>query len=197
MKCSAEGCALDAKAKGLCMKHYTRLRRTGVITTKRLTGDFWSKVRRGDQSACWPWLGFTRGSGHGLTSHKGLPMHTSRKAWLLSNGPIPRGLCVCHKCDNKVCCNPAHLYLGTQADNILDHHEKPPFEERGPRDRNTLLTKEQLDMLWKMRRGGAKLRDCADFFGVHMATIAKYITAVRRAKLERNRQSVRDHARTI
>jgi DNA-binding CsgD family transcriptional regulator len=192
VKCSVEECEGDSRAKGLCLKHYVRMKRTGKLTTTRRMGDFWSKVKRGTPEECWPWLGFTRESGHGLTSHKGLPMHTSRKAWILSNGPIPRGLFACHKCDNKVCCNPDHLYLGTAADNALDQFEKPPFELRGPRGRRTLLTERELQTLWKMRRErGASLRECADRFGVHTHTICKYITNMRRAKLERLRQLVR------
>jgi len=197
VKCSAEDCNTEAYAKGLCAKHYVRMRRTGVLTTTRHMGDFWSKVKRGEPSECWPWTGFTRESGHGLTSHKGLPMHTSRKAWFLTRGAIPPGLVVCHKCDNKVCCNPDHMYLGTPADNALDHFEQPAFEDRGARTRRTLLTEKDLERLWKMRAGGAFLKDCAAHFGVHIATICKYITAARKAKLESKRQNDSGDSRAI
>lgn len=199
MKCSVEGCEREVVCKGVCTKHYMRMRRTGVLTTVRRMGDFWDKVRKGTPQECWPWTGYTRESGHGLTSMKGLPMLASRKAWVLTNGGITRGLVVCHKCDNALCCNPDHMYLGTPADNALDHHENPPFDQRGPRGRGTSLTAAQLEKLWKMRQGGAQLRECAATFNVHIATICRYITQVRKAKLEANRrarQAVTDPSQT-
>lgn len=47
-----------------------------------------------------------------------------RFAWELTNGPIPDGMNVLHACDNRACCNPAHLFLGTQKDNMIDMHAK-------------------------------------------------------------------------
>jgi len=56
--CSAPGCDRPAKAKGYCMRHYARIRRTGILGTKRRMGDFWTKVKRGAPDECWPWTGF-------------------------------------------------------------------------------------------------------------------------------------------
>lgn len=47
-----------------------------------------------------------------------------RAAWVEASGPIPLGILVCHRCDNPPCCNPAHLFLGTQSDNIKDGYAK-------------------------------------------------------------------------
>lgn len=190
-QCTADGCVRPILCKGYCSRHYMRLRRTGQLATVRHTGDFWDKVKKGEPSECWPWTGYIKpGTQHGLTSYKSLPMHTSRKAWLLTKGPIPRGLCVCHKCDNGACCNTDHMYLGTAADNALDTHEQPPFDQRGPRDRSTILAGPQLDELWRMRRHGATLKECGKHFNVHFSTIARYVTEVRRRKLVQMRQRV-------
>ena len=50
----------------------------------------------------------------------GMKSRRSREAWELANGPIPDGMFVCHTCDNPPCCNPAHLFLGTPSENVLD-----------------------------------------------------------------------------
>lgn len=150
---------------------------------------FWKKVKRGAESECWPWVGYKLKSGHGLTSHMSLPTLTSRKAWLLTHGQIENGLCVLHRCDNADCCNPAHLYLGTRADNMFDHFGKTPAAERAPRGRPFMLRPDQLEELYRMRRDGKKLKDCAAHFGVHVATVVRYVTAVRRQKFERLRSA--------
>ncbi len=190
--CSVEGCNREVICKDLCQRHYMRLRRTGRLDTVRKTGSFWEKVQKGSPTDCWPWTGFRKSSGHGLTSIKGHPMHTSRKAWILTHGPIADDMQVLHKCDNAVCCNPDHMYLGTRIDNILDRWEQPAHEDRGARDakRRFMLTDEQLGLMWEMRKHGATLRECAAKFNVHMATVARYITAVRKQRLQELRARV-------
>lgn len=147
-------------------------------------GDFWDKVKRGAADECWPWTGFVKSSGHGLTSIRGLPMHTSRKAWILTHGPIANGLCVNHRCDNAICCNPAHMYLGSRSDNAIDQWAQLPPEQRGRGVRLCMLSDEQLAKLWEMRKYGATLKQCAEAFGVHITTVMRYITIVRREKVK-------------
>ena len=81
--------------------------------------------RRLDKSGkCWVWQGCC-GSGYGrINSRTGVRLYTHRVAWELANGPIPDGLFVLHDCDNPPCCNPAHLHLGTQADNVRERDER-------------------------------------------------------------------------
>lgn len=79
---------------------------------------FWSKVdRTGD---CWPWTGCKNWAGYGKVGVENQLKGTHRVAWELTNGPIPDGLHVCHRCDNPPCCNPDHLFLGTRSDNMRD-----------------------------------------------------------------------------
>ena len=158
---------------------------------------FWEKVSRGANSDCWPWRGFRKPSGHGLTTYKSEPIHASRKAYILTHGPISSKVCVLHRCDNAACCNPSHLYPGTRADNMIDRFGNEAPEDRAPRGRPTVLDETQLEKLWKLRRHGATLKECAAEFGVHIATVGRYITAVRRQKLEKlraNRMSFRKSA---
>lgn len=156
---------------------------------------FWDRVAKGKPDECWPWLGYQRPSGHGLTSLDSLPIHASRKAWILTHGPITGDQCVNHKskkvCElQAVCCNPAHMYLGTRADNMVDRWTNTAADERGGPGRPTALDETQLAELWKMRREGATLNACAQHFGVHVATICRYITAIR-AKTSAKLRAVR------
>jgi hypothetical protein len=92
--------------------------------------DFWSQVNVGKEAECWEWIGEDwykglkgmYGVARSVVSGKKTTAH--RVAWELTNGPIPKGLFALHKCDNKPCCNPNHLFIGTQSDNIQDASNK-------------------------------------------------------------------------
>lgn len=82
---------------------------------------FWDKVdRSGGAAACWLWTGSQKPTGYGQVSLKGRVYLAHRVAWTLTHGAIPDGLGVLHHCDNPPCCNPAHLFLGSQGDNSAD-----------------------------------------------------------------------------
>lgn len=90
---------------------------------------FWPRVRkleyatRPDLGPCWIWIGQRRNSdGYGGVKVPGTARNVSvhRISWELENGPVPNGLLVLHKCDNRPCVRPSHLFLGTQTDNMRD-----------------------------------------------------------------------------
>jgi hypothetical protein len=86
---------------------------------------FWSKVdKSGGPDACWVWIAKARcqsGTGYGnFGISQGKYIHAHRQAWELTKGKIPEGLHGCHKCDNVLCCNPSHLFLGSHVENMDD-----------------------------------------------------------------------------
>lgn len=85
---------------------------------------FWSKVEVRGMDECWTWVANTTPTGYGMFWFKGKMRRAHRVAWILTNGPIPDGLCVCHRCDNPGCMNPQHLFLATQEGNIQDRVQK-------------------------------------------------------------------------
>lgn len=85
---------------------------------------FWSKVDKKSEDECWGWFGFKSKYGRSHFRVKDKKYFIHRISWVIHNGEIPEGLCVCHACDNPTCTNPAHLFLGTQKDNILDMEAK-------------------------------------------------------------------------
>ena len=88
-------------------------------------------------TGCWLWTGCRHHQGYGRIGWLGTVTKTHRVAYTLFIGPIPDGMFVLHHCDNPPCCNPDHLYIGTQTDNMRDRkerdrHNAPRGSKAGP-----------------------------------------------------------------
>lgn len=146
------------------------------LVANTLTERFWRKVDKtpgqgiGD---CWMWKNRVSGSGYGqfrLDPKKG-HQSASRVSYLLTYGEIPDNAVVCHRCDFRACCNPAHLYLGNQSDNLIDMVMKG----RGPsgeKNHEAKLTKSDVEQIKKLVNDGVAQHLIASQFNVTQSCIS-------------------------
>ncbi len=127
-KCTIEECENWAFGNGLCSKHYSTNIRHGNPNHTRANAEERYHLAYSKTDGCWNWIKGTTRDGYGkfTTCKKGKKTTwiASRFGWILLHGEIPKGMLVCHTCDNPLCQNPAHLFLGTPKDNMLDKVKK-------------------------------------------------------------------------
>ena len=149
-----------------------------VRKKKMLEERFYSYVDFGDdEDSCFEWLGSKNQYGYGWFHKHGHNVQAHRLAYEISKGPIPENLCVCHKCDNPACVNPAHLFIGTKKDNNQDCNKKGRRNQpSGERHGSAKLTEEDVkDIRIAYSLGGCIQKDIAETFGVHRITISKIV----------------------
>ena len=140
---------------------------------------FKSKLSSPDERGCMNWMGCDNGNGYGVISagedHKPRNMISSRFAWVAEFGPIPDGMLVCHHCDNRKCCNPAHLFLGKHKENNNDSKSKGR-NQRGIRHWNARLSEEQIMTIRSMKfKHGDKKRVAAQY-GINPDTLTRILS---------------------
>lgn len=139
---------------------------------------FWAKVRM--SLFCWEWTAAKDGHGYGVQRIGGKNILAPRVSWMIHFGPIPDGLCVLHRCDNPLCVNPAHLFLGTKLDNMRDmigkgraRHDVTPRGEAHPQAR---LTVDQVREIRRRVSAGESRKAVAVDLGVDKTTVAKIVS---------------------
>jgi hypothetical protein len=125
-------------------------------------------------SGCWNWTSYRNKNGYGQTFFNGKYIGAHRASYLAFIGDISNGMHVCHKCDNRACVNPDHLFLGTNQDNINDKVAK------GRQSRNSMpgsshpmakLNEDQVELILKMVNSGTPCIEVAKLFHVTDSTI--------------------------
>lgn len=135
---------------------------------------FWSHVKIEGPDDCWLWTGCLLGGGYGGFRVKAKTVRAHRQSWILTHGEIPDGLYVLHKCDNRKCVNPDHLFLGTQQDNMDDMTLKGR-QAKGESNGEAKLTAAQITQIRHYHKCGNSQRTIARLFGVNQRTIGGVI----------------------
>lgn len=171
----------QSASQGSCIRH--RCNSPSCVNPRHLFLETqWCPQERGtsiflsmiavDTEECVRWPYF-KSKGYGRVKFKGKSWGAHVLSWMISNGkPVPKGLCVCHKCDITDCINPKHLFLGTYQDNSSDMVNKRRHRF-GERHMDAKLTADNVREIRISKQSGRKL---AKIFGVIQATISKVRT---------------------
>lgn len=135
---------------------------------------FWELVDKGDGTGCWDWKGSFGEGGYALLATRKFGNRAARISYILHYGSIPRGLYVCHHCDNPRCVRPEHLFLGTPHDNVADMIEKGRHAH-GERHWKSKLTESDIPAIRALRAAGLSQQKIADRYGVSQETIGRII----------------------
>jgi len=160
---------------------------------------FWSKVDK--SNCCWVWNGAVGKSGYGIVGYQYRNWLAHRLAYFFTFGDIPDGMCICHSCDNKLCVNPSHLWIGTYAQNSHDMVSKgrsakgdrsssklhPNKLERGEKHwskrmpertrkgighHKAKITDDQVRAIRQRVKSGETMISVASSVGVHVSTVS-------------------------
>lgn len=127
--------------------------------------EFWEKSIPVPITGCLLWTGEVDRSGYGYLRFERKTERAHRVAWRLATGQDAGSLLVCHRCDVRSCVNPAHLFVGTVADNVADMVRKDR-QQRGERCGRSKLTAFDVEDIREYARAGASTRRIAAAFGI-------------------------------
>lgn len=145
---------------------------------------FWSNVKVGAPTQCWPWRGKLNSSGYGSFSFEGRVDGAHVWAFKFDRRKLKAKHCVLHRCDNRICCNPTHLFSGTKSDNSKDAWRKgrnilqtnPEILPRGERHHNAKINEEkarQIRALWE--RGELNQSEIGSLFEITQANVSQIV----------------------
>ena len=127
-----------------------------------------AKVEKIPEAGCWVWMGATQVRGYGEILSSNRKMLAHRASYEAFVGPIPKGMYVCHACDNVYCVNPNHLFLGTQKQNLQDMAAKGR-STRGERNPQAKLTEEKVRAI---RSSNSTSSELAKMYNVSVSNIS-------------------------
>jgi hypothetical protein len=141
--------------------------------TERQMAKFWNKVDLSNPGGCWPWTGWRNRDGYGEVRVGGRIERAHRVAYQLASGEtLPAGVVVRHACNNARCCNPAHLALGSHADNVADR-VRAGHSASGERNGRAKLTAAAVRMIRRLLAQGERASAIASTYGVSPRAVSQ------------------------
>ena len=130
-----------------------------------------AKINVNEETQCWEWTAAKMHKGYGHINVGGKVHRAHRLSYQLHIGEIPKGMCVLHRCDNRACINPDHLFLGTQAENMADKVAKGR-QQAGAENPMAKLTEPEVVAIKRMLAKHYGVQHfLARWFGVNQSTI--------------------------
>lgn len=157
------------------------------IGPEGLVPTFEQRVDRCTESGCWEWTSYTSNGYGQLKLAPGDVVMAHRLAYRIYIGPIPDDLQINHKCHNRSCVNPDHLYAGTQQENVDDAIERGPYIEsiRGESNNHAKLTADDVREIRKINaKTSVTHSELAEQFGVNSSTITRIVNRETRDHVE-------------
>ena len=140
-----------------------------------LSERFWEKVAIGEPDECWEWEAYRQENGYGTIKKNRKDIGAHRVSWELENGrEVPDGMVVMHSCDNPSCVNPAHLSVGTQADNLAD------CKAKGRANTYTKFSADQVERVRQLANMKWTQRRISEEMGISQQHVSQLIREVRR-----------------
>lgn len=177
--CSFVGCGKRAICKTYCGGHYRQFKEgetlrplqvqyRGMSEIKR----FLMRVNKSSSGECWPWTGSRQEKWHGQWRNANGDIEpTHRAAWRLFVSEIPKGMFILHKCDNPICCNPSHLFLGNQSDNCKDMWQKGRARPGKSLGEKHGMSKVTAEIVRDIRSSSESGKSLADKYGISQTTV--------------------------
>ena len=134
---------------------------------------FWNHVQKTE--SCWPWIGARHRNGYGAMNYSGRIMRVHRISWLINNGAIPEGKQILHTCDNPLCVNPDHLFVGTNSDNMADKVRKGR-QAKGENQGSSKLQENSVREIRQKYQQGISQRELAKQYNVSTPAISQIVT---------------------
>lgn len=128
------------------------------------------KIEKDEISGCWNYTGCIQSNGYARISLNSRSMGAHRASYLIFRGEIPDGMDVCHKCDNRKCVNPDHLFIGTRKENMEDAVSKSRQAKSFMLPQTKLSYSDKIEIVTMVDEGVAK-KIIAEDFNIHVTTV--------------------------